>query len=58
MWEFVEIFVYKVTFEFCLYPQTDGQTERTIQSLEDLLRAYVLEQGDAWDKFLSLIKFT
>jgi len=27
------------------HPQTDGQTERTIQSLEDLFRACVLEQG-------------
>lgn len=26
------------------HPQTDGQTKRTIQSLEDLLRAHVLEQ--------------
>ncbi|MCI39530.1 retrotransposon protein, partial [Trifolium medium] len=30
-------------------PQTDGQSERTIQSLEDLLRACVLEQGVSWD---------
>jgi len=40
------------------HPQTDGQTERTIQSLEDLLRACVLEQGGSWDEFLPLIEFT
>ncbi|KAI5390343.1 hypothetical protein KIW84_075598 [Lathyrus oleraceus] len=37
---------------------TDGQTERTIQSLEDLLRACVLEKGGAWDCYLPLIEFT
>lgn len=38
--------------------QTDGQTERTIQMLEDLLRACVLEQGGAWDNHLALVEFT
>ncbi|KAL2347570.1 hypothetical protein Fmac_001570 [Flemingia macrophylla] len=40
------------------HPQIDGQTERNIQSLEDLLRACVLDQGGSWDSFLPLIKFT
>jgi hypothetical protein len=40
------------------HPQTDGQTERTIQSLEDLLRACVLEKGGSWDCYLPLIEFT
>lgn len=31
--------------------------ERTIQSLEDLLRACMLEQGGVWDSYLSLIEF-
>jgi len=35
----------KLRLSSAYHPQTDGQTERTIQSLEDLLRAYVLEQG-------------
>ena len=34
------------------------QTERTIQSLEDLLRACVLDQGGSWDSHFPLIKFT
>jgi len=37
------------------HAQTDGQTERTIQSLEDLLRACVLEQGFSWVECLPLI---
>ena len=34
------------------HPQTDGQSERTIQVLEDMLRACVIELGGHWDKFL------
>ena len=37
------------------HPLTDGQTERTIQSLEDLLKACVLEHGGSWDTYLPLI---
>jgi hypothetical protein len=40
------------------HPQTDGQTERTIQSLEYLLRACVLEQGVSWVECSPLIEFT
>jgi hypothetical protein len=39
-------------------PQTDGQTERTIQSLEDLLRGCVLDNQGSWDNLLPLIEFT
>jgi len=39
------------------HPQTDGQSERTIQLLEDLLRTYVLDHLGAWDVF-PLIKLT
>ncbi|GJU35097.1 putative reverse transcriptase domain-containing protein [Tanacetum coccineum] len=34
------------------HPQTDGQSERTIQTLEDMLRACVLNFGKGWDKHL------
>nr|GEV97412.1 hypothetical protein [Tanacetum cinerariifolium] len=39
------------------HPQTDGQSERTIQTLEDMLRACVLDFGGSWDVHLSLIEF-
>src|SRR3954462_14461023 len=48
----------KLRLSTTYHPQTDGQTERTIQSLEDLLRACVLEQGGSWDSYLPLIEFT
>ena len=40
------------------HPQTDGQSERTIQVLEDMLRAYVIEFGGHWDNFLPLAEFS
>jgi hypothetical protein len=40
------------------HPQTDGQSERTIQTLEDMLRACVLDFGGNWDKHLPLIEFS
>ena len=39
------------------HPQTDGQLERMIQSLEDLLRTCVLDHLGAWDEVLPLIEF-
>jgi len=40
------------------HPQTDGQSERVIQILEDLLRACTLEFGGNWEEHLSLVEFT
>nr|GEX88627.1 putative reverse transcriptase domain-containing protein [Tanacetum cinerariifolium] len=38
------------------HPQTDGQSERTIQTLEDMLRACVIHFGSSWDRYLPLVK--
>jgi len=35
----------KLRLSSAYHPQTDGQSDKTIQSLEDLLRVFVLEQG-------------
>nr|GEV84442.1 putative reverse transcriptase domain-containing protein [Tanacetum cinerariifolium] len=40
------------------HPQTDSQSERTIQTLEDMLRACVIDFGGSWDVHLSLVKFS
>jgi hypothetical protein len=48
----------KLRLSSAYHPQTDRQTERTIQSLEDLLRACVLDERGSWDELLSLIEFT
>ncbi|GJT42023.1 putative reverse transcriptase domain-containing protein [Tanacetum coccineum] len=39
-------------------PQTDGQSERTIQMLEDMLRACVIDFGNSWDRHLPLVEFS
>ena len=39
------------------HPQTDGQTERVNQILEDMLRACAIDCGKNWDKHLSLAEF-
>ncbi|XP_070008412.1 uncharacterized protein [Nicotiana sylvestris] len=35
----------------------DGQSERTVQILENMLRACVIEFGGSWDQFLPLVEF-
>ena len=40
------------------HPQIDGQSERTIQILEGLLRACCLDWGGSWDQYLALAEFT
>ncbi|GJU15644.1 putative reverse transcriptase domain-containing protein [Tanacetum coccineum] len=40
------------------HPQTDGQSERTIQTLEDMLRACVINFGGSWDTHLPLAEFS
>ncbi|GKA22741.1 reverse transcriptase domain-containing protein [Tanacetum coccineum] len=40
------------------HPQTDGQSERTIQTLEDMLRACVIDFGNGWVKHFPLVKFS
>ena len=40
------------------HPQTNGQLEKTIQILEDMLRACVLDHKGSWDEHLPLVKFT
>ena len=39
------------------HPQTDGQSERTIQTLEDMLRSCVMDNQGCWDKYLPLVEF-
>ncbi|GKA07161.1 putative reverse transcriptase domain-containing protein [Tanacetum coccineum] len=40
------------------HPQTDGQSERTIQTLEDMLRACVIDFSGSWDVHLPLAEFS
>ncbi|GKC39227.1 putative reverse transcriptase domain-containing protein [Tanacetum coccineum] len=40
------------------HPETDGQSERTIQTLEYMLRACVIDFGKGWERHLPLVEFS
>ena len=48
----------KLNFSSAYHPQTNGQTERTNQILEDMLRACALQYGTSWDKSLPYAEFS
>ncbi|MGI4568735.1 integrase catalytic domain-containing protein, partial [Klebsiella pneumoniae] len=48
----------KLSLSTAFHPQTDGQSERTIQTLEDMLRSCVLDFSKGWEDHLSLIEFS
>ena len=47
-----------LTMSTSFHPQTDGQLERTIQVLEDMLRPCVLDHQGSWEEHLPLVEFT
>ncbi|KAA0037817.1 pol protein [Cucumis melo var. makuwa] len=47
----------RLDFSIAFHPQTDGQTERLNQVLEDMLRACALEFPGSWDSHLHLMEF-
>ncbi|XP_019265864.1 PREDICTED: uncharacterized protein K02A2.6-like [Nicotiana attenuata] len=54
---FQEALVTRVDLSIASHPQIDGQSERTIQILEDMLTACILEFGGSWDAYLPFAKF-
>jgi transposase InsO family protein len=48
----------QLCFSSAYHPQTDGQTERVNQILEDMLRARALQYGRSWDKSLLYTEFS
>ena len=47
----------KLSFSTAFHPQSDGQSERTIRTLEDMLRACVMDFKDSWESHLTLVEF-
>ena len=48
----------KLNLSTAFHPQTDGQSERTIQTLEDMLRSCILQFKGHWNEYLPLAEFT
>ena len=48
----------KVHLSTAFHPQSDGQSERIIQVLEDMLRACMIDFGKNWEKSLPLVEFS
>ncbi|KAM1073885.1 hypothetical protein ACFX2B_018695 [Malus domestica] len=47
----------RLLYSTAYHPQTDGQSNRTIQTLEDMLRSSVQQFGDSWHDCLDLMEF-
>ncbi|GJT34395.1 putative reverse transcriptase domain-containing protein [Tanacetum coccineum] len=47
----------RLDMSMAYHPQNDGQSERTIQTLEDMLRVCVLDFEGSWDVHLLLVEF-
>nr|GEX40400.1 putative reverse transcriptase domain-containing protein [Tanacetum cinerariifolium] len=48
----------KLNMSTAYHPETDSQSERTIQILDDMLRACVMDFGGSWDNHLLLVEFS
>ena len=47
----------RLNFSTAFHPQTDGQSERVIHVLEDMLRGCVLDFSGSWDRYIPLMEF-
>ena len=47
----------KLDMSIAFHPQINGQSERTIQTLEDMLRACMLSWKGSWEDHLPLVEF-
>ena len=47
----------RLSFSIAFHPQTDGKSEKVIQTLEDMLRCCVLEFQGSWEKYSPLVEF-
>ena len=54
---FQKVLGIRVKLSTTFHPQTDGQAERTIQTLEDMLRPSITDFKGYWDKYFPLVEF-
>ena len=55
--KFQETLGTKLNLSTTYHSQTDGQSERTIQTLEDMLSTCILDVGGRWGQYMMLVKF-
>ncbi|GJT86818.1 putative reverse transcriptase domain-containing protein [Tanacetum coccineum] len=48
----------KLDMSTAYHPKTDRQSERTIQTLKDMLRAYIIDFGKGWERHLPFVEFS
>nr|GFC15502.1 reverse transcriptase domain-containing protein [Tanacetum cinerariifolium] len=48
----------RLDINIAYHPETEGQSERTIQTLEDMLHACVIDFGNVWERHLPLVEFS
>ena len=47
----------KLNFSTTYHPQTDGQSKRIIQTLKEMLRSCIVDFGENWSQYLTLVEF-
>ena len=47
----------KLAFSIAYHPETDWETERVNQTIEDILRVYYLREPGKWTRYLYLVEF-
>ena len=47
----------RLNFSTTFHPQTDGQSKRVIEVLEDMLRSCVIDYEGSWDRHIPLVEF-
>ena len=47
----------RLNFSTTFHPQTDGQSKKVIQVLEDMLRGCVIDYEGSWDRHIPLVEF-
>nr|GFB45973.1 putative reverse transcriptase domain-containing protein [Tanacetum cinerariifolium] len=48
----------QLNLSIAYHPETDGQSERMIQTIKDMLRACAIDFGNSWDRHLPLVEFS
>nr|GEX98834.1 hypothetical protein [Tanacetum cinerariifolium] len=48
----------RLDMSMAYHPETDGKSERTIQTLEHMLRACVIDFGNGWERYLPMVEFS